>query len=841
MSTPSTSCSCLVCGVPFPSKTQLFKHIELKHGYVNPNAKPCKCGILVGWLSHDLDDVCGDEWQRDLSQGTAEEQHGLLIRLNPRRAAVETALFAALYAAQSGTSYAEAAALPFETIRPKSFTRASCRSRANDPEGYESSTHGVADLFCILLNHPPGDEQQWIAKINGLIPASADVCVLACTVLPGTGGDFNANACCTQLRYEVIMPLNSLIPPECVSTPPHSERMNAILTALHDHFATSQEGGDGLPEVARVRQAWQGDMNHEFPQHTEEGKLRVRYFRILKKIMRKFGGKYIKFHNFVSGGCVPDDASSERRVDRFYHKELIEHGGETYVVMSVSGDSFLRGQIRRIMAVTLAVISGIIPVSQIDAMLSKDIIINLPSLPGYHIYLSEAKYSNWEARHGATVMLDPRRLYFAGPTTDDNGNADADADLDSCAPVRTQNGFMTGIGRGAALDSEQKQEKMEKEEAGKISSEVVHATSSDLETAAQPAAALAAERSPDNLLRVQQWKKRVQEHVIGMIQAANARGAGGMQDWMDKLRVVGQETARQLEVQIILLQNKANLEADCGLLYGPSGEDQDADVPAVYRNVLRLLRQADASGQWPNSSLARERVLLSDALPAVVVEETLPASTKNQGKRKRPAGGKKYQDKMVAAPVPPVLSAQSGEEGDKTDATTADTPHSASAKGSGSFSVGVLPAGQHQPKGNALFPELLVACFELERALFPDRAPSSMVAINRHATFKPHRDSGAGNGQSISLIVSLGRFTGGQLGVEGDVVDIRYQPLVFDGWSQRHWTLPFSGERFSLVWFTPLGVDVQKDLFWWGQGAATGEGEGGGGGEGKGETTEMDR
>ena len=43
----------------------------------------------------------------------------------------------------------------------------------------------------------------------------------------------------------------------------------------------------------------------------------------------------------------------------------------------------------------------------------------------------------------------------------------------------------------------------------------------------------------------------------------------------------------------------------------------------------------------------------------------------------------------------------------------------------------------------------------------------------------------------------------GQLCVEGVEHDVRYAPLQFDGWHERHWTLPFSGERYSLVWFTP--------------------------------------
>ena len=44
--------------------------------------------------------------------------------------------------------------------------------------------------------------------------------------------------------------------------------------------------------------------------------------------------------------------------------------------------------------------------------------------------------------------------------------------------------------------------------------------------------------------------------------------------------------------------------------------------------------------------------------------------------------------------------------------------------------------------------------------------------------------------------------------------DIRYQPIQFDGWADRHWTLPFQGERYTLVWFTPNGVRVPEDLWW---------------------------
>ena len=92
----------------------------------------------------------------------------------------------------------------------------------------------------------------------------------------------------------------------------------------------------------------------------------------------------------------------------------------------------------------------------------------------------------------------------------------------------------------------------------------------------------------------------------------------------------------------------------------------------------------------------------------------------------------------------------------------------------------------------------------------PRRAGSSTVAINKHATFLPHVDSGAGAGQGVSLIVGLGNYTGGSLMVEGKQYDIAYRPLEFDGWKERHWTNKFEGERYSLVWFTPQGCENVK-------------------------------
>lgn len=77
------------------------------------------------------------------------------------------------------------------------------------------------------------------------------------------------------------------------------------------------------------------------------------------------------------------------------------------------------------------------------------------------------------------------------------------------------------------------------------------------------------------------------------------------------------------------------------------------------------------------------------------------------------------------------------------------------------------------------------------------------VTINYNYAAAPHRD--VNHEENKARIIALGNFTGGELQVEGfdQPVNIRNVWFDFDG-SLLHQTLPFSGERYSLVYFTHL-------------------------------------
>ncbi len=211
--------------------------------------------------------------------------------------------------------------------------------------------------------------------------------------------------------------------------------------------------------------------------------------------------------------------------------------------------------------------------------------------------------------------------------------------------------------------------------------------------------------------------------------------------------------------------------------------------PFEYVRVLTLLRSIASNKLWPATSLARSYVINTET------SLSSPATTTNA-----------------------------------TDNTTHST---------GSFTVvntKIIPEHLELtlPKANKLFPELTAAVFELEgfiirdnfglaratllddpecnaiETIFPytdsnqHRSPSTHCAVNCNAQFKPHVDSGRGLGQSVSMIVGLGDYYGGEITVEQARYPIRYRPIEFDGWKLRHWTRPFFGsDRFTLVWFTP--------------------------------------
>lgn len=73
------------------------------------------------------------------------------------------------------------------------------------------------------------------------------------------------------------------------------------------------------------------------------------------------------------------------------------------------------------------------------------------------------------------------------------------------------------------------------------------------------------------------------------------------------------------------------------------------------------------------------------------------------------------------------------------------------------------------------------------------------ICVNKNFECKAHVDK---NNIGTSLILGVGDYYGGELNVEGVKYDIKNQILYFDGSKQLHWVEPFSGTRYSIIWYT---------------------------------------
>jgi hypothetical protein len=116
---------------------------------------------------------------------------------------------------------------------------------------------------------------------------------------------------------------------------------------------------------------------------------------------------------------------------------------------------------------------------------------------------------------------------------------------------------------------------------------------------------------------------------------------------------------------------------------------------------------------------------------------------------------------------------------------------------------------------NKKFPVLLDLLNKFMKSFDPEFQYTT-IQVNKNVNSLPHVDK---NNVGNSYIIALGDFTGGDIVVEGVPYQIKDTFLRFDG-TTGHWTTPFEGERYSLVFFTHTfkqphprlkGIEVKHD------------------------------
>jgi len=94
-------------------------------------------------------------------------------------------------------------------------------------------------------------------------------------------------------------------------------------------------------------------------------------------------------------------------------------------------------------------------------------------------------------------------------------------------------------------------------------------------------------------------------------------------------------------------------------------------------------------------------------------------------------------------------------------------------------------------------PEVFNEIFRIGQLICP--IPFTTVQLNKDLVCAPHKDN-----QNIgeSCLVSFGTYTGGNIVIEGEELDARLNPIVFNGSKPLHWNTPIlSRRKYSLVFF----------------------------------------
>jgi hypothetical protein len=469
------------------------------------------------------------------------------------------------------------------------------------------------------------------------------------------------------------------------------------------------------------------------------------------------------WHNFANpflrGDVSPNQGNVWRCVDSCQIAGVLGFAASTnaendpVIVVEVRGDAFLPQQVRRIIGTALAMTHGWIPSSPADGsqtLWSPECVMETPLAPPGRLYLAKCRFHYEEGRNSGQSIF----------VTDSGGKA-IDAIPSSSSPedeaplAWTQRWIQQNRSNPAVQHVEQ------------------------------------------------QWLTELQEQIAPRMTQSLASFSSAIPS---SLKGDG-------SVHGVSVSTTSNV-----IVTNQNNTFPQQPAPLEFKAVLEKLRAIVRDGRWPDTSVARSTVIRG-----------LPTSTRRQddSNKARTNNGGSFT----------VINTKLLLEDNTTTTTT------------------------NVPLGNELFPDLVQAVFELEEAIanqakivevsksngkivtLPSRqevsssplhassstkgqdpeqkellrprpfASSTHCAINANAQFKPHVDSGRGAGQSRSIIVGLGDYTqGGELIVEGNYFDIRYQPLEFDGWTLRHWTNLFQGERFSLVWFTPAPTKSEMNL-----------------------------
>ena len=105
--------------------------------------------------------------------------------------------------------------------------------------------------------------------------------------------------------------------------------------------------------------------------------------------------------------------------------------------------------------------------------------------------------------------------------------------------------------------------------------------------------------------------------------------------------------------------------------------------------------------------------------------------------------------------------------------------------------------GVGRSRNNKRYPRHYEEALKLGELIASD-IPWTTIMINDNYQSLPHYDKG---NDGESWVVGFGDYEGGELNVENTKIDIKYKPYKMFAGEKQHWTEPWTGNRYSIVFF----------------------------------------
>lgn len=121
----------------------------------------------------------------------------------------------------------------------------------------------------------------------------------------------------------------------------------------------------------------------------------------VNEVLKMYCGSHY-YHNYTSGK-IPLEPSSRRHIYEFVCGEPFEKDGLEWCLIKIKGQSFMIHQIRKMVAMTLAIVRGHTNVSKIEETFGTKQ-IDIPRAPGLGLVLEQVHFDRYNKRYGSDGM-----------------------------------------------------------------------------------------------------------------------------------------------------------------------------------------------------------------------------------------------------------------------------------------------------------------------------------------------------------------------------------------------------------------------------------------------------